>query len=247
MDGRALYGIDAPPVLFGLLSGGLILLAVTIVNLSLGVDAWGVLIPLLASLGLLASGGLFLHCTLRGKFQVWEDVLDGLHLRGDERVLDLGCGRGAVLIAVAKRIGNGQAVGVDLWRSVDQSGNSESVTRRNAAAEGVADRIELHTADITELPFPDASFDLVEASLVIHNIHSAAGRQKAVAEAVRVLRPGGRLVIADIKKASDYAEQLADPSSGMTAVEQRDLGWRFWYGGPWVATTLVTATKPAVR
>ena len=51
----------------------------------------------------LANAFSFLYTTRRGKFQVWDEILDGLHLRGDERVLDMGCGRGAVLIAVAKR------------------------------------------------------------------------------------------------------------------------------------------------
>src|SRR3954465_15562764 len=46
----------------------------------------------------------FLYTTRRGKFHVWEEVLDGLRLQGDERVLDMGCGRGAVLTAVARRL-----------------------------------------------------------------------------------------------------------------------------------------------
>src|ERR1041384_2508906 len=68
--------------------------------------------------------GLGLHTSRRGKFLVWEELLDGLHLRGDERVLDLGCGRGAVLLLAAQRLTTGWAVGVDLWHTADQSGNS---------------------------------------------------------------------------------------------------------------------------
>jgi len=51
----------------------------------------------------------------RGKFQVWDEILDELHLGGDERVLDMGCGRGAVLIAVARRLTTGRVTGIDLW------------------------------------------------------------------------------------------------------------------------------------
>ena len=85
----------------------------------------------------------------------------------------MGCGRGAVLLMAAQHLTTGRAVGVDLWRTVDQSGNSAEATRRNAVAEGVADRVELHTADMTALPFEGNSFDLVLSSLAIHNIRGA--------------------------------------------------------------------------
>ena len=90
-------------------------------------------------------------------------------------------------------------------------------------------------------PFPDASFDLVLSSLAIHNIEDAAARQKAIDEAVRVLKPGGRLAIADFRATAGYASRLRE--LGIKDVARRGLGWRMWYGGPWAATTLVTATK----
>jgi arsenite methyltransferase len=99
------------------------------------------------------------------------------------------------------------------------------------------------TADMRELPFADASFDLVVSSLAIHNIHAPGGRAQAIAEATRVLKPGGRLRIADFRATSDYATWLRE--RGMSDVTVRNLGWRFWYGGPWGATRLVSATKPA--
>lgn len=105
----------------------------------------------------LIQAAVYLHTTIRGKLLVWEDLLDALDLRGSERALDLGCGRGAVLVALARRLPQGQAVGIDLWRSKDQTGNAEEVTRANAVAAGVDSRVELHTGDMTSLPFPDAS------------------------------------------------------------------------------------------
>ena len=159
---------------------------------------------------------------------VWAELLDGLSLRGDERILDLGCGRGAVLLMAAQHLTTGRAVGVDLWRRVDQSGNSAEATRRNAIAEGVADRVELHTGDMTALPFEDNSFDVVVSSLAIHNISGRAGREKAISEAVRVLRPGGRLLIADVRATRQYQAQLA--KLGMNDVARRGLGWRFLAG-----------------
>jgi len=231
------YGVDAPTVPIALGIGGLLALAVGIATLPGGVGL--VVVAFL----LLAQGSLFLHTTRRGKFVVWDEVLDGLALRGDEQLLDLGCGRGAVLMAAAQRLPQGTATGIDLWRSVDQSGNSIEATEANARAEGVAERVTLETGDMAALPFPDARFDVVVSSLAIHNIPSLEGRLAAIDQAVRVLRPGGHLVVADIKSAKHYAARLTE--TGQADVRSRGLGWRFWYGGPWMATTLVTATKPA--
>ncbi len=177
----------------------------------------------------------------RGKFEVWARLLAGLDLRGDERVLDLGCGRGAVLLAAAKLVPRGAAVGVDIWRP-DQTGNSMRATLANAEAEGVADRIELNTRDMTDLQFADASFDLVVSSLAIHNLPGNAARLAAIDEAVRVVRPGGRIVLADIGFTRLYATRLRQ--RGMANVKRTDLGWRAWWGLPLIRTHAVTATKP---
>jgi SAM-dependent methyltransferase len=230
---RGSYGIDAP---YAVAFMGLLI----VFEVVLGILS-GKMLPFLAALFILAIAALYLYGTLQGKFVIWADLLNQLKLRGDERILDLGCGRGAVLLMAAQHLTTGKAVGIDVWRSVDQSGNSAEATRRNAIAEGVADRIELHTGDMMALPFEDNSFDVVLSSLAIHNIRRA-GREKAVDEAVRVLRPGGRLMIADIRGTRQHQEHLAEV--GMRDVTRRRLGWQFWRGGPWVLTCVVTATKP---
>src|SRR5262249_354422 len=106
----------------------------------------------------------FYYATRRGKFVVWNRILDGLHIPCDGRVLDMGCGRGGVLIGVAKRLSSGRATGIDLWSTRDQSGNASDVTRRNASIEGVSDRVTIETGDMRALPFDDRSFDLVVSS-----------------------------------------------------------------------------------
>jgi hypothetical protein len=72
----------------------------------------------------------YLWTTLVGKFRVWSLILGDLRLRGDEQVLDLGCGRGALLLMAAELLPRGRAVGIDLWRA-DQTGNCPEAARRN--------------------------------------------------------------------------------------------------------------------
>jgi arsenite methyltransferase len=237
-DRRGEYGVDAPYALIGLTAGTLAWLAaavrVTPLHLRFG---WPLLFAALFGLSTLS----FLWTTRQGKFVVWADLLDGLSLRGDERLLDVGCGRGAVLFLAAKRLTSGKAVGLDLWSTRDQSGNSVGTTLRNAAREGVQGRIELHSGDMRRMPFADGSFDVVTSSLAIHNISDRADREKALAEILRVLKPGGVALLADIRHAGDYQRYFTRQSG--VSVMRRGLGWRFWYGGPHVATSLITVRK----
>jgi arsenite methyltransferase len=237
---RGAYGYDAPYalVIFALLSIGSALIATMFWRQGPHRAATQMTIYFVFFLGNTAS---FLYTTRRGKFLEWDRILDRLRLRGDERVLDMGCGRGAVLTAVARRLTDGRVTGVDIWSTHDQSGNARDVTVRNAALEGVGDRVDIETGDMRALPFPDGTFDLVVSSLAIHNIRSNADRRQAVAEGFRVLKPGGRMVIADIRATSIYANALQ--TLGASNVERRRLGWRFWWGNPIAATTLLTASK----
>jgi ubiquinone/menaquinone biosynthesis C-methylase UbiE len=196
---------------------------------------------LLSGLLLLQTIPSYLYSTRRGKFRVWAELLGCLPLREDEHVLDMGCGRGVILSMLAKMLPRGRAVGLDLWRSEDQSGNSPDATWRNLDAECVRNRCELVTADMKAVPFADSTFDLVVSSLAIHNIEGDQGRGQAVGEAVRVLKPGGRLLIADLMWTEAYAKRLRE--LGMENVAEQHLDWRFWYGALGLATGLATATK----
>ena len=228
--GRPRYGIDAPPVPAVLGAAGL--------ACCLAAARWRPGRIALAAAGtvLLANAGVYLHTTLRGKLRSWERELDRADLRGNEQLLDLGCGRGVVLIAAARRLPTGRAVGADRWTR-DQSGNSPEGTLANAAAAGVADRVEVRTADLTALPFPDGSFDVVTSAMAIHNIHTAELRYRALDEAMRVLRPGGQLLIADPwPMTRKYAAYIGQGTL-------RGLGPGYWYGGPWLGVTLLHAVK----
>jgi arsenite methyltransferase len=244
---RGDYGVDGDfslipaPVLF---SGYLLLCLAATVFAGLWLHSGQVPAGVAAAtvaVALILAGFSVRRFSRRGKFEVWAQLLTGLSLRGDERVLDLGCGRGAVLLAAAKLVPRGRAVGVDIWRA-DQTGNCMQSTLANADAEGVADRIELHTRDMTDLQLAGESVDLIVSSLAIHNLPGNEVRRSAIVEAVRVLRPGGRFVIADIGFTRRYAAWLAQ--CGMTGIERRSLGWRAWWGLPLIRTHVVTAAKP---
>lgn len=237
---RGDYGYDAPYALIVFTLATLATGVLSIVFLLQGIARTSLTMGLYF-LFFAASAVCFWHTTRRGKFIEWEKILDRLDLRGDEAVLDMGCGRGAVLTAVARRLTTGKVTGVDIWSTMDQSGNAREVTLRNAALEGVADRVQIETGDMRNLPFPDASFDVVVSSLAIHNIRFNADRKKAIVEAYRVLKPGGRLTIADIRATRIYEEALRALGAGN--VERHRLGWRFWWGNPFAGTTLLTASK----
>jgi len=217
------YGLDAPGVvrnLFLVAAAGIVLVALRAAGiwsgrLVLGPIAGVTLAFPLASMGAWAGAA----CAGMGIWMVWssrsgkvrdrERLLDAISFGGGERVLDVGCGRGLMLIGAAKRLtpggGGGRAVGVDIWQAEDLSGNRPEATLENARLEGVLDRVEVKTADMRKLPFDAASFDLVLSSKAIHNVYSADGRAEAIREIARVLKPGGHALIDDIRHGSEYA------------------------------------------
>jgi SAM-dependent methyltransferase len=129
-----------------------------------------------------------LGCGLMGAWMLWsskvgkvrdrERLLDRLTWKGDERVLDVGCGRGLLLVGAARRLTAGKAIGIDIWQAEDLSGNNLAATTENARREGVADRVEVKTADMRELPFADSAFDVVLSRAAIHNLYSAGDRPR---------------------------------------------------------------------
>ncbi len=161
-------------------------------------------------IGLLLASALMLWGSKVGKLRMRDVLLAAIPWRGDEQVLDVGCGHGLLLVAAAKRLTTGGAIGIDIWRQYDQADNRPEATRENARLEGVAERVEVRDADARELPFADASFDIVVSSLAIHNIENRAERAKAVREIARVLKPGGRAALMDIYHTRQYRKILRE-------------------------------------
>ena len=214
---RADYGLDAPGVIRNLAMFGGALVALGGMVLVLGGRYAG-----LSNLGfwpgasMLAAAGLMLWSSRSGKRSAAEKLVDGLGLEGGETVLDVGCGHGLLLITAARALTTGRALGLDLWSQVDQHDNRREATLANAAAEGVADRVEVHDGDMRELPFGDASVDAVVSSLAIHNVPGRDARRKALTEIARVLKPGGQVALLDIAHVHEYAADLE--AAGLTEV-----------------------------
>jgi arsenite methyltransferase len=210
------YGVDAPYVLRNFFLFGIPCLLLGIVGpsyLRLGrinflprpMFLWtGVLLVLEGFLHLLyVKFGKFRHRDLMLSFHCW---------RGDEQVLDVGCGRGLLLAGAAKQLarmgGAGYATGIDIWSKEDMAGNSEAATRHNLELEGVSDRCTLLGVPAQEMPFPDSAFDLVVSNLCLHNIYDRETRRRALQQIVRVLKPGGMAILSDYKLTGEYANQL---------------------------------------
>ena len=209
------YGIDAPLAVRNLLivaALGVISLITRLLGVWSRQDGIAVIGRPLISAGLSCGvmGLWMIYDSRIGKVREREKYLDMIVWRGDVRVLDVGCGLGLFLIGAAKRLSTGRAVGIDKWQQEDLSGNNAAGTLSNAMIEGVADKVEVHTGDARKLPFDDAGFDVVLSSMALHNIYNAGERQTAVREIARVLKPGGRVLIVDVRHTRHYAATLRD-------------------------------------
>ena len=153
---------------------------------------------------------LKIHSSREGKLALREQLLDQLALKGDEKVLDVGCGRGLLAIGAAKRLKTGKVTGIDVWNPQDLSGNSAEAARENAKAEGVADRVRFDTGDARKLVYPDGFFDAVISSNALHTLDDDGEREHALKEMLRVLKPGGRLVIFDTAETGHYSDVLRE-------------------------------------
>ena len=208
------YGLDAPRIVRSMFSRGAWTLAIAlvlyVVNRSEYPGPALRMCGILALIGLLflAVGAVMVWSSRVAKLGLRDRMLDSLALRGDERVLDVGCGRGLLAIGAAKRLKTGKVVGIDVWNPFDLSGNSSEAAKANAKIEGVADKVRIETGDAQKLVYPDNHYDVVISSLVLHNIPEQDGRAQAVREMIRVLKPGGKLAIFDIFRTGEYAEVL---------------------------------------
>jgi arsenite methyltransferase len=235
------YGIDAPHVIRNLLIAGgaclviaLVFPRVTIAHVTFLLNP-GFLYP---AAWMIVPGILMLVYAKVGKFRHRDRILAKVAWTGAETVLDVGSGRGLLLIGAAHRLTTGHAIGIDIWNAEDLSGNSPQAIRENIALEGVEGKTEVKSEDARQMSFSDGSFDVVLSNLCLHNIYQQEGRVRACREIARVLKPGGVAVISDYKHVREYAEQFT--KAGLT-VQLFPLDWT----GTFPPLRILTARKAA--
>ncbi|MBR0381265.1 MAG: class I SAM-dependent methyltransferase [Eubacterium sp.] len=176
-----------------------------------------------------------------GKRQMSRQIIEGIAsyvtLPAGRKILDVGCGSGALAIAVAKRNPGAEVVGIDRWGR-EYASFSKNLCEQNAKAEGVANT-SFRQGDATHLDFPDETFDAVTSNYVYHNIPSG-DRQTILLETLRTLKKGGIFALHDIFSTSKYGDmqsfvkklqdmgyqevKLVDTTDGMF-MKKSEAGW----------------------
>ena len=155
-----------------------------------------------------------------GKRQMSRQIIEGtaaqVRLPDGGKCLDVGCGSGALAIAVAKRNPRAQVVGIDRWGKEYASFNKE-LCERNAKAEGVKNTT-FRQGDAKHLDFPDGTFDAVVSNYVYHNI--PGDRKRYLLETLRTLKKGGAFALHDIFSKSKYGDMQA------FVKQLRDMGYQ---------------------
>lgn len=122
--------------------------------------------------------------------KIRQATLDLAVIQPGERILEVGCGTGTLSLAARVKAGpQSQVFGIDIAPDMIET------ARRKAAKAGLD--VQFQVGRIEAVPFPDSQFDLVLSSLMLHHIHGNSAKQQGMKEVLRVLKPGGRLLIVD--------------------------------------------------
>lgn len=144
-----------------------------------------------------------------GKRQMSRQIIEGtaawISLPNGGKCLDVGCGSGALGIAVGKRNPRAEIIGIDRWGR-EYASFSKQLCEENARIEGVR-KISFQKGDAVHLDFPDETFDAVVSNYVYHNI--PGDRQQYLLETLRTLKKGGTFALHDIFSKSKYGDMRA--------------------------------------
>ncbi len=190
----------------------LVLTLITAFGGGLKAGAWkwllvGLLLLLLEvfTLSLIWSIQAYRAFSYHGKEGLSRQIIEGIaayvQVPAGSKILDVGCGSGALTIACAKRNPESLVVGLDRWGK-DYASFSKQLCEKNASAEGVHN-IQFVRGDAIQLDFPNESFEAVTSNYVYHNI-TGKNKQELLLETLRVLKKGGVFAIHDLMSFARY-------------------------------------------
>lgn len=170
--------------------------------------------------GLILNGGWrydltgWFHDTFsfRGKFrELRRRTINLAQLQPGEQALDVGCGTGTLAIEVARYVGStGRVAGIDP--------GPQQIARARAKAARSNRPIEFQVGVIEQLPFPDQTFDVVFSTLMMHHLPAPLKRQ-GLTEIARVLKPEGRLIIADFTRKQERQGRAVRFHAGGSSIQ----------------------------
>lgn len=133
-------------------------------------------------------------------------------LQPGQAVLDVGCGTGTLALEAARRVGqSGQVVGIDP--------SAVQIVRAQAKAARTQLSAVFQTGVIEHVPFPDQTFDTVLSTLMMHHLPKPL-KQQGLTEIARVLKPSGRIVIADFVRRQDRIGQATRFHAGGSSLSE---------------------------
>lgn len=210
------YGIDAPGVIITLFISAVFsfVMGFFVFNHFLqtmpNLPRFFQYIFLITSVCLILEILYMLYSSYIGKRKCLEKAIQNLHSEKIKKVLDIGTGSGLFSVVFAQKFPEAHIDAIDVWHGKDQSKSKIELAQKNATIEGVQDRVTFVKADMRELPFTDETFDLVLASLALHNLEKQEDRLKALVEMVRVLKVGGEVLIVDFRYFNEYQALLQE-------------------------------------
>ncbi len=141
----------------------------------------------------------YIHFSPRGgnlQAKILDLVLKQLVWDGDGRLLDIGCGNGALAIEAAKYYPQAHIVGIDYWG--EQWEYSKESCEKNAQISGVSERTSFQKASAAKLLFTHEFFDITVSNFVFHEVRDVKDKRALIKEALRVLKKGGLFVFQDL-------------------------------------------------
>jgi ubiquinone/menaquinone biosynthesis C-methylase UbiE len=140
--------------------------------------------------------------------RVWEMTGDYLKWQGNGKLIDIGCGNGALVIRMAKKYPEAVLTGIDYWES--RWGYSKEACENNAGIEGVTERITFIKASASSLPFDDGYFDAAISNFVFHEVADAKDKRDVIKEALRVVKKDGVFAFHDLFRIKRYYGEIDD-------------------------------------